>query len=199
MYSKSRTNRVINLLIRLLTAGLVIALLYFTNLISAASTATQWALLQTGLRDADEEPDPMRADFDFAFTMKDLEGNRFPAETFKGKVIFLNLWATWCGPCRAEMPGIQALYDKVDKQKVEFIMISIDPDEALPKVKKYLKDRSFTFNAYMPAGYLTEQLTVPSIPTTFIVSKDGKIMKKEVGAMQYDTPEFLRFLEKLYE
>ena len=182
-----------------LLAGVILVFLQVTGLISAVSHATQWTLLQTGLRDADEETDDDRPDFNYDFTIKDLEGNRVPFENFRGKVIFLNLWATWCGPCRAEMPGIQSLYEKADKENVVFIMLSLDRDEDQRKVIDYLKKKSFTFKAYLPSGYLPEQLQVPSIPTTFVISPDGKVMKKEVGSMQYDTPEFRKFLEKLAE
>jgi len=178
-------------------AGGILVFLQFTGLISAVSYATQWTLLQTGFRNADEETLDEATTFTYDFTIKDLEGNRIPFETFKGKVVFLNLWATWCGPCRAEMPGIQGLYDKVDKEKVVFVMLSLDNDSDQAKVVSYLKNKSFTFAAYMPSGYLPEQLQVPSIPTTFVISPDGKIVKKEVGSMQYDTPNFLRFLEKI--
>lgn len=182
-----------------LVAGVILVILHHTGVISAASTATQWTLLQSGVRDADEAETEDKQDFDYNFTIKDLEGNRVPFETFKGKVIFLNLWATWCGPCRVEMPGIQALYDKVDKEKIVFVMLSLDSDENLPKVSNYLKVKSFTFKAYLPSGELPKLLQVPGIPTTFVISPDGKVMKKEVGSMQYDTPEFKKFLEKLAE
>jgi thiol-disulfide isomerase/thioredoxin len=154
-------------------------------------------MIQTGVADVDLETEEDAAAFSYDFTIKDLEGNRVPFDSFKGKVVFLNLWATWCGPCRAEMPGIQALYDKVDKEKVVFVMLSLDKDSDQEKVVSYLKNKSFTFEAYLPSGYLPEVLQVPSIPTTFVISPEGKVVKKEVGAMQYDTPDFLQFLEKL--
>ncbi|MBL7852726.1 MAG: TlpA family protein disulfide reductase [Cyclobacteriaceae bacterium] len=198
---KSRTkimaDRVFGWIKPFMLAGLVLLFLQATGLFTVVTYAAQWTLLQTGLGDADDEIVDEAATFSYDFTIKDLEGNRIPFETFKGKVIFLNLWATWCGPCRAEMPGIQGLYEKVDKDKVVFIMLSLDKDADQPKVASYLKNKSFTFNAYMPSGYLPEQLQVPSIPTTFVISAEGKIVKKEVGAMQYDTPDFLRFLGKL--
>lgn len=148
---------------------------------------------------ADTASEASRKDFDYNFTIKDLEGNRIAMETLKGKVIFLNLWATWCGPCRWEMASIQALYEKVKNEKVVFIMLSIDTDENQKRVAAYMRDKRFTFKAYMPTGYLTEQLNVPSIPTTFIVSPDGKIARKEVGAQDFNTKSFENLLEKLAE
>ena len=191
---KSRTK---SFAIRIFGAVAIFVLIHVTGLMSAVSYGYQWTMLHSGLLDADEETLDEAASFSYDFTIKDLEGNRIPFETFKGKVIFLNLWATWCGPCRAEMPGIQGLYEKIDKEKIVFVMLSLDKDDDHAKVVSYLKNRSFTFTAYMPSGYLPDHLQVPSIPTTFIISPDGKIVKKEVGSMHYDTPDFLRFLEKL--
>lgn len=134
--------------------------------------------------------------FNYDFNIKDLEGNKIDFGQFKDKVVFLNLWATWCGPCRAEMPTIQKLYDKIaDDPNVVFVMLSIDKDKDLPKVVRYLKDKGYTFNGYMPSGYLTEQINVPNIPTTFIISKKGKIISKEVGTTNFNTNRFYKFLK----
>lgn len=180
-----------------LMAGLLVFILQVTGLISAATFATQWTLLQTGLRDAEPEITTEDTPFDYEFTLKDLEGNRIPFDQFKGKVVFLNLWATWCGPCRAEMPSIQSLYEKVDKKKIAFVMLSIDRESDIKKVSDYLIAKEFTFQAYLPSGQLPGLLKVPSIPTTFIISKDGQVVKKEVGSTRYDTPKFQKFLEEL--
>lgn len=75
-------------------------------------------------------------------------------------------------------------------------MLSVDKEAALPKVKTYLENNQFTFPVFMPNGYLPEQFQVPSIPTTFIVSKDGKILMKEVGTRNYDTGKMVNFLKE---
>ncbi len=135
-------------------------------------------------------------DFNYDFQIKDLDGHKINFSQYKNKVVFLNLWATWCGPCRAEMPTIQKLYTKMaNDPNVVFVMLSIDKDKDLPKVVRYLKDKSFTFKGYMPSGYLTEQLNVPNIPTTFIISKEGKIVGKEVGTTNFNSTRFYKFLK----
>ena len=174
----------------------VVILLNVTGLMSSVSYLGHWAILQTGLEDASAES-TMNEDFDFQFDVKNLEGNKVPFNQFKGKVVFLNIWATWCGPCRAEMASIQKLYSKIDKQKVVFVMLSIDQDGDQRKVIDYLHKKEFTFPAYMPSGYLPSQLQVKLIPTTFIISPEGKIVKKEVGSTQFDTKKFQNFLEEL--
>jgi len=181
----------------LVTVSIILLFLKLTGLLSSVSYITQSAVLQAGLMNAGDEALVTREAFDYDFTIKDLDGNKFSFDQYKGKVVFINLWATWCGPCRAEMKSIQKLYDKVDHEQVQFVMLSIDKDVYRDKVISYVKDKKFTFPVYMPSGYLTSQLNVPSIPTTLVLSKDGKIAAKEVGMRDYDTSKFKKFLDQL--
>lgn len=135
-------------------------------------------------------------DFNYDFHVKDLQGRRLEGKDLKGKVLFLNMWATWCGPCREEMPSIQALYSDIT-DSVNFIMLSIDKDAMFGKVKKLVKDQSFTFPVYMLSGPLPEQLNVPLIPTTFIVDRSGKIVYHFEGSTNYDTKKFKNLLHSL--
>src|SRR5882672_7703062 len=145
------------------------------------SLAGQSTFIKTGLPASSRRPLRNVPNFDYNFAIKDLDGNKLSFEQFKGKVIFLNLWATWCGPCRAEMPAIQELYDGIKKDSIVFVMLSVDKDQDKQKIIDYIGNKSYTFPVYQPSGYLPEQLRVPSIPTTWVISKDGKIMANEVG------------------
>jgi thiol-disulfide isomerase/thioredoxin len=190
-------NRIIKFLKPWAGAVLIVAALHFTGLLSSISFLAQSAILKTGLMNASVETVKEDIDFNYDFQIKDLNGNRLDFRKFENKVVFLNLWATWCGPCRAEMPTIQKLYEKMNGDpNVAFVMLSIDKDKDLPKVIRYLKDKEYTFNGYMPSGYLTEQLNVPSIPTTFVISKEGKILTKEVGTTNFNTNRFYKFLKE---
>jgi thiol-disulfide isomerase/thioredoxin len=164
---------------------------------SSVTFATQTAVMQTGLLDADASSEDQPQTFDYNFAVKDLEGNKIPFEQFKGKVVFLNLWATWCGPCRAEMPTIQKLFDGISKDQIAFVILSLDKDQDKAKIVKYIKDKSFTFPVYQPSGYLSDQLQVPTIPTTLIISKDGKIVGTEVGTTNFNTTKFKKFITDL--
>ena len=177
-------------------ALLVIVFFQATGFLGTVSYFTQSAALHSGFLNASAEELENAPSFDYNFVIKDLAGNKISFERYKGKVVFLNLWATWCGPCRAEMAGIQKLFDKMDKDKVVFVMLSIDEDKNKAKVENYIHNKAFTFPVFMPSGYLSEQLQVPSIPTTFVISKDGKIIKKEVGTMNYNNEKFKKFLEE---
>jgi thiol-disulfide isomerase/thioredoxin len=181
----------------LLTLVLVLILRY-TGAISGIAFLTQSALLKSGFMDykpADDET--LATSFDYNFTVKDLKGNLLDVKQLKGKVIFINLWATWCGPCRVEMPSIQNLYTTVDPDKIAFIMLALDTEENQHKIPKYINDKQYTFPVYVPNKSLPRQLNVSTIPTTFIVGKDGKIKSKKVGVTNYDTDKFKDFLKEL--
>jgi thiol-disulfide isomerase/thioredoxin len=181
----------------LLGALILIAVLQMTGLMSSVSFYAQSALLKTGIRNASAKPLKNPEPFDFNFALRSLSGKRIPFERYKGKVIFLNLWATWCGPCRAEMPTIQSLYEKIDTTAVKFVILSIDRDGDEAKVGKFINQFNYTFPVYRPSGYLTSQLDIDYIPTTFIINKEGKIVSKEIGGTNFDTARFRKFLLSL--
>ncbi len=173
-----------------------VLVLFIPGVRQPLSSLTQSAVLKSGFLDAAPQVDNKET-FDFNFKIKDLSGNKIEFESLRGKVIFLNLWATWCAPCRSEMPAIQSLYDGMDKENISFVMLSLDKDTHIEKVRGYVKEKGFTFPIYMPSGFLADQLQVPSIPTTFVISKDGKIAMKEVGMKNYNTTKFKNFLKEL--
>jgi thiol-disulfide isomerase/thioredoxin len=180
-----------------LTAILLIVLLRVTGLMGGLSYYAQSAMLVTGFRDASDEGLAKTEAFDYDFVVRNQKGEKVNFSQYKGKVIFLNVWATWCGPCRAELPTIEQLYKKSGSDSVVFVMLAVDPSEHESRVTAYIAKNKYTFPVFRPSGYLTEQLNVPSIPTTFVVSKDGKVVSKEVGATNFDTPRFRKFLDKL--
>jgi thiol-disulfide isomerase/thioredoxin len=168
--------------------------LRYTGLIGAVSSVTQQALMKTGAMDASPERDAAEKKFNYDFALQDLNRNTLQVESLKGKTLFINVWATWCGPCRVEMPSIQSLYNQVDHSKVEFIMLAVDHKDPHRKVEAYIRDQGYTFPVYLPSGSLPAQLQVSSIPATFVVDKEGKIVFRESGAANYGTEEFRNFL-----
>ncbi len=173
-------------------------LLKVTGLGSEISYVTQSALLKAGVLDiAPEESFVKEQSFDYDFSVKDLSGKKMNVKDLKGKVIFLNLWATWCGPCRVEMPSIQNLYNSVDKENVVFIMLSLDQEDQHSKIEKFITDKDFTFPVYQPASPLPKLLRVNTIPTTFIIGADGKVKSKKTGMANYDTEEMRGFLREI--
>lgn len=114
----------------------------------------------------------------------------------KGKVVFLNFWATWCPPCIAEMPSIQALKNKINnKDQVIFAMVDADAD--LPKSLSFMKKNKYQFQVYQQASALPESIFNGTLPTTLIINKKGGIVMKHEGLGNYDTPEMLNLLNSL--
>ena len=161
-----------------------------------ATAIAQSAVIHSGVVNA-STTDDKKEQFNYDFAVKDLSGKEVDFKSFRGKVIFLNLWATWCGPCRSEMPSIQELYNGINKEKILFVMLSLDEERRLEKVKSYVKAQAFNFPVFVPQGQLTNQLYVDTIPTTFVIDKDGNIVIKEVGMRNYNTTKFKRYLEDL--
>ena len=95
---------IIGILKPVAAAAVIILFLQSTGLMSDVTSASQWVLLASGLRNASDEAPRETENFDYQFSIKDLDENKIPFDQFKDKVVFLNLWATWCGPCRAEWP-----------------------------------------------------------------------------------------------
>lgn len=123
------------------------------------------------------------------------EGQPVSLSDLRGKAVFVNLWASWCPPCRAEMPGIEALYQKVDKSKVAFVMLSLDENKA--KAQKFFKSQGYSFPLYFPAGELPAPFDSNSIPSTIILGPDGQVAARHDGMADYNTPEFKNGLESL--
>ncbi len=169
-------------------------ILMVTGNLGIVTTAAQSILLKTGIMNANADVVDDTEIFDFNFSVRDIKGNIVSADQFKGKVIFLNLWATWCGPCRAEMPTIQDLYNEVDHEKIVFLMLSLDNIGDEEKVKKFITKKEFTFPVYTRTTSLPELLHVPSIPTTLVVSKGGKVVSRNVGTNNFNTKKFKNFL-----
>jgi thiol-disulfide isomerase/thioredoxin len=107
----------------------------------------------------------------------------------------VNLWASWCPPCVAEMPGIHALYSKMDPAKVAFVMLSLDEKPA--KAQALLKRRGFSFPVYFPTGPLPAPFDSQTIPSTVILGPNGQVAARHEGMADYDTPEFKEALDKL--
>ena len=175
----------------------VFLVMRYTGLLSGISYVTNSLLLHTGVMNASVEEPVVIKSFDYNFKIKDLNGNVIDFKDFKVKTIFLNVWATWCGPCRVEMPSIQKMYDKVDKEKIVFIMLAVDERKDFEKVVNFVNDKDYTFPVFVPHEFLPDQLMVRVIPTTFVIDPKGKIATKETGAANYDTEEFKSFLEGL--
>lgn len=133
-------------------------------------------------------------DADFSFVFMDLQNHPHSLSSYKGTVIFLNFWATWCGPCLKEIPNIKNLYEKY-KDKVTFLLVSNEKNE---KVVRFEKSRNTGLPFYVYTMDQMKPTYVHSlIPTTFIISKSGKIIKKVTGSEAWDNETNIALIERL--
>ena len=123
-----------------------------------------------------------------SFALQDANGTPLDLKSFAGKKIFVNLWATWCLPCRAEIPAIENLYRAADKNKAAFLLISLDNNFA--KAKNFARRKKLTVPIYYPADSLPELFQVQGIPTTFIFNENGELQQMVEGAANYNTPAY---------
>lgn len=127
------------------------------------------------------------------FNLQDKNGDILNLQRFKGKKVFVNLWASWCPPCRAEMPSIQRLAKSVDTGKVAFVMLSLD--EHFDKAKGFIKAKKLTLPIYYPAENLPALFNVQAIPSTFIFNESGRLIQRIDGGDNYDTKEYTELLK----
>lgn len=166
----------------------VMAILYFSGGYVFLAAQMQKLILATGLMNASTESKNIAlANYDFSVV--DLDGKELHFSELKGKTVFINLWATWCPPCRAEMPSIANLYEKMH-QEVVFVMISSDQEK--DKLRKFAQD--YPFKVYQ-TNQLPSVYESSSIPTSFVISPKGEIVYKREGIARYDTEEFIEFLK----
>ncbi len=133
-----------------------------------------------------------------AFTVKTLAGADASLEVLSGKMVLLNFWATWCPPCKEEMPSIQKLHDEMKGTKFQVFAISVG--EKASTVTDFVKASPFTFPMYLDeSGAASAPFAGRGIPTTFILDKQGRAIAGIVGSRPYDTPEVFSIFKELAE
>jgi DsbE subfamily thiol:disulfide oxidoreductase len=121
-----------------------------------------------------------------AFTLKDLTGREVKLEDYKGKKVMLNFWATWCPPCKAEMPAMQELY-QTKSSEIEILAVNLDPQN---NVAIFVNENGLTFPILLDHNGETQQTySIISIPSTFIIDENGVIQKKHIGSMTFEQME----------
>lgn len=119
------------------------------------------------------------------FTTQNLSGEEVSLSDYAGKVIFLNFWATWCGPCKAEMPTMNDLY--ADLKNEDFVVLAVNQQEDPELVQDFIDGTDFTFPIILDNdGIINVQYGIRGIPTTFIIGTDGNVLAGKVGTHNYD-------------
>ena len=118
-----------------------------------------------------------------SWRLRDLNGNELNFLDTKGKVVFINLWATWCPPCIAEFQNIQDLYNDY-KNDVVFLLVS---DESLATIKKFLDKKGYDIPIFSPLSNYPDDINPRSIPRTYIIDKEGNIVVDKKGAANWNS------------
>jgi len=129
----------------------------------------------------------------YEWQLIDLKGNLLTFGEKKGRVVFLNFWASWCKPCLKEMPDIQKLYSDYGSQ-VDFLLVT---QEDSLKVKTFLKKRNYDLPFYFSDGDIPEVLYSKTLPTTYIIDRKEKIVLAESGAMNWNNLHIRVLLDKI--
>lgn len=167
-----------------------------------SSTAKSWMLKQLlaiGLFNAEISNKTAPTDSttaNIAFPYKDASGQSFSTADLKGKVVFINFWATWCPPCRAEMPELNSLYSEF-KNDEDFVFLFISEDDSPATAKKYLDKNKFSMPLATRSGNISPLVYSGTLPTTVVLNKKGELVYKNEGLASYNTSKFKQQLKAL--
>ena len=171
-------------------------------------TATASTTMQTSA-DRQTNADPVAALSSLGFYVYDtpidlpitapipaLAGDPIKVDDFTGKITLLNFWATWCPPCRAEMPSIERLYKQMDG--TNFRIIAVNAGEHRSQVTSFIEKNKYTFPIYLDeSNQLSSIFAARGLPSTYLVNKEGKVIAARIGAMEYDQAELIKLLKEL--
>lgn len=124
------------------------------------------------------------------FTLKDMNGKEYTFSSFRGKVVFVNFWATWCKSCREEMPSMQVLYKHLKERNVPFEMLAISMDRVTTQkeVESFVRSLGITFPVLLdPWGKTDGKYKLTGVPETYIVDQEGRVVEKIIGPRDWTT------------
>jgi thiol-disulfide isomerase/thioredoxin len=163
----------------------VVALLLLAGPLSAAELGFQLSPLK----------EPVDAP---GFELQDMDGEKYTLQDYKGKVVMLNFWATWCPPCREEMPSLEAVYQ--DLKDKDFVVIAVNqwesPDHVFPYLGQLSVFPSFPI-LFDREGTVSKDYDVKGLPTTYLIDKDGKVVYRAIGGRNFNHAEVKKLIRKL--
>ena len=131
------------------------------------------------------------------FTLNTLDGRKVSLKDFKGKVVFLNFWATWCPPCIVEMPSMEALHKKFKDKGL--VVMAVNSEENMNKVGKFIKKKNYTFLVLLDedGSVANDSYRAIGFPTTYLIDKLGNVVGKAEGAREWDSQESVKLIEEI--
>ena len=180
-------------IILLLCSGLAALFFFNTELWAKTDSGEMDRLFSSvGVIKVPPTKDPVR------INLKDLNGKNVSLADFKGQIVFLNFWTTWCPTCRIEMPSMEKLYQKLKNK--DFAMVTINLQESASQVKAFFKEFKLTFTALLDSnGEVGASFGIRAIPTTYILDKTGRIIGLVNGPREWDSKEAIALFENLID
>jgi peroxiredoxin len=130
------------------------------------------------------------------FTLPDLEGKQVSLQHYRGRLIFLNFWATWCIPCREEMPAMEQLHQTFQSQGLA--ILAVNRKETPEKIKAFLDEYRLSFTALLDAGgSVFRDYQVMGLPTTYLIDREGKLLARGVGGRDWTRAEGKQLIKEL--
>jgi len=127
-----------------------------------------------------------------------LDGTQASIQAFRGKLLVLNVWASWCPPCRKEMPSLERLSKSVDGRRIAVVGVSVDGDAKV--AREFLTNSGITFRNFIdPDKKNADALGIRAYPETFLVAPDGKLVRRIMGEQDWSSPAMLQVLEDAYQ
>lgn len=117
---------------------------------------------------------------------------------YKGEVVLLNIWATWCGPCRIEMPSMQRLEEQLGPKGLRIVAVSVDVAGMENAINTFTEEMKLSFEIlHNPEGDIQRAYQTTGVPETFIIGRDGRLRRRVIGADSWDSPANVAYLERL--
>jgi peroxiredoxin len=121
-------------------------------------------------------------------------------DDYRGQVVLLNIWATWCAPCRVEMPSMQRLEEQLGPKGLRIVAVSIDDPGMEQRIRAFANELGLSFELlYDSAGEIQQQYQTTGVPETFIIGRDGRIRRRIIGADDWSSESNIAFLERLLD
>jgi peroxiredoxin len=131
------------------------------------------------------------------FSLTDINGKKVSLKDYRGKSVLINFWATWCGPCREELPSLQSLHEKLSGEG--FVVLAINIDRRNPdRVKKYMKEYNLSFSVPIdPSQEVRKKYYIMGLPVSYLVDPNGKLRGFISGARSWDSPASIEVMRSL--
>ena len=175
-----------------LFVGLMLLLLFNTD-------AKAWFLRQlvsVGLFNAEIKNETAATTTATPLLFRNEQGETVSTATLKGKVVFINFWATWCPPCRAEMPSLQELYNEL-KNDDRIVFLFVNEDDDAEKAKRFLQSKQYTFPITTREARIPADIYSGTLPTTVVLNKEGNVVFRHEGLASYNSAAFIKQLKAL--